>query len=229
MKTFIEDFKNTPYYKNLVLNNNVVLLYIGGSNCTNTATPDSDYDLIAITDDLKTFDASEYLYLMYKGKKVHWYYWSLSDFLNAKLSGLWTIGSIYFRNITDSLIIYKNPLYEKLIASLLEKKFELSKLAIYKLFDLYKFNISSFIKLKKSNLLESSKYLYHLCLAACYLTASSFDKNELIAIKNNGKLVLSERSKQAALDYLKLGIDYINKFPVDYRKELTKIYDGLQK
>ena len=71
MKTFIEDFKNTSYYKNLILNNNVILLYIGGSNCTNTATVDSDYDLIAITDGLKTFDASEYIYLTYKGKKVH--------------------------------------------------------------------------------------------------------------------------------------------------------------
>jgi hypothetical protein len=72
--TFIDELKNTPYYKNLIINSKIIMLYIGGSQCTGITTTDSDYDLIAIVDDYEAIDASKTVYLTYKGKKVHWYY-----------------------------------------------------------------------------------------------------------------------------------------------------------
>jgi hypothetical protein len=71
MIEFINDLKSTSYYKNLILNPSVVLLYVGGSQCVGMATSESDYDLIAIVDDVKAIDVSDTIFLTYKGKKVH--------------------------------------------------------------------------------------------------------------------------------------------------------------
>jgi hypothetical protein len=128
------------------------------------------------------------------------------------------------------MIIYKNTNYITLIKYILEKKFEISKLAIYKFFDSKKLEINKVINQNNDNLnLEFfSKIIYHLCLASCYLTEKLPDKSTLLEIKNIYKPITAEL-KQIAINYLKLGLNYIDKFPVDYRKELTKIYDELQK
>jgi hypothetical protein len=71
MLEFINSLKNTTYYKKLILNSKVIMLYIGGSQSVKLTDSKNDYDLIAIVDDSKTIDMSNSLLLTYKGKKVH--------------------------------------------------------------------------------------------------------------------------------------------------------------
>jgi hypothetical protein len=110
---------------------------------------------------------------------------------------------------------------------LLDKKFELSKFAIYKFFDSRKIEINSILNQVDRGLLKSfSKIVYHLCISIYYLTGVPLDRNILLAIK---KLDYQPdtNTKQIVREYLATGLTYLKDFPVDYRKELSKLYDNL--
>ena len=70
-KQFITDLKNSKYYSNLILNEDIICIYLGGSRGNNLATENSDFDLVAITRSGSCIDESKYQYLTYKGRKVH--------------------------------------------------------------------------------------------------------------------------------------------------------------
>jgi hypothetical protein len=71
---FISDLKKSPYYNKLILNDNVLGLYVGGSSSAGTSDSNSDFDLIAITISGDSIDVGNEVYLRYKGRAVHWYY-----------------------------------------------------------------------------------------------------------------------------------------------------------
>lgn len=229
MLEFINSLKNTTYYEKLILNSKVIMLYVGGSQSVNLIDSKNDYDLIAIVDDSKTIDMSNSLFLTYKGKKVHWYYWPLSDFLSCSLGNLWLIGSIYFRNIDENLIIYKNKNYTELINEILLKKFEISKLAIYKLLNVKHSVILRTIEQSKRGKLDCyTKLIYHLCIAIYYLTGETLN----IELLNNLKKlnpILNADDLIIINNYLSNGLAFIKKVPIDYEKELSDLYDELSK
>ena len=68
---FITDLKKSKSILDLIINDNVICLYLGGSVSVGTADEYSDYDLVAITTSGVCIDVGEDLFLMYKGKKVH--------------------------------------------------------------------------------------------------------------------------------------------------------------
>jgi inorganic pyrophosphatase/exopolyphosphatase len=73
---------------------------------------------------------------------------------------------VYFRNVNEDIIIYKNTKYANLISKILEKKLELSTLAIYKLLsDKQSVIIRTIAQMAKGKLECYTKLLYHLCLA----------------------------------------------------------------
>lgn len=226
MIEFITSFKNTPYYQKLINNPKVLMIYLGGSYCNETASNNSDYDLTIITNDTKAVDDSKFVFLTYKGKKVHWYHFPIKDFITGNLREIWLLGSIYFKNFRESLIIYKNSLYNELLDKLITNKDIISNLTIYKFFDTNKFEVKSIIKqITKYKTSTFSKNIYHLCMCGAYLT-NTFDKAILNDIKNN-YYRLNIDLQQKALEYLTLGLDYISNFPVDYRKELNELYDRI--
>lgn len=226
---FIKDLKNTSYYKDLILNPKVIMIYLGGSYCNGMASLNSDYDLTVIVDDSKAVDVSKSIYLTYKGKKVHWYYFPIKDFITCSLKEIWLLGTIYFRNFTNDLIIYTNNSYLSLISDLVSVKNKISTFAIYKLFATKKFEIKSILnQINNFDIKTFSKTIYHFCLCACYLTNTTLDKNILLNIKEN-YYNLDNKLQQIVVEYLTLGLNYIDKFPVDYRKELNELYDNISK
>jgi predicted nucleotidyltransferase len=71
MDTFINDFKKTTYYEQLISDEKIVGIFIVGSRCMGTASANSDYDLQILTTADKYVDVSDEKFLHYKGSKVH--------------------------------------------------------------------------------------------------------------------------------------------------------------
>jgi predicted nucleotidyltransferase len=74
LNTFINDFKQSNYYKQIYTENesNTVLgIYLVGSTCMGLDDDNSDYDITVLTLKGDYIDKSEEFHLRYKGKKVH--------------------------------------------------------------------------------------------------------------------------------------------------------------
>lgn len=67
-KQFIADFKQSPYYERVFRNHNIILLFVSGSRASGIIDEKSDFDIVAITDNV-TPDDDAPEYLTYKGGK----------------------------------------------------------------------------------------------------------------------------------------------------------------
>lgn len=223
---FIADFKNSHTYSELITDENVLCIYIAGSNCTGLNDEHSDYDLVVLTLEGDFIDVSQTLYLTYKGKKVHWYYFPLKGFFDMSYEGLTLLCPIQLRKFSENLVIYQNLKYLNLLEKLLMKKNEISTLAIYRLFETYKNKIDKILTQNEILFSDYSKFIYHLCFGTYYLLNEDPNIEFLKDLKWILRRQIKDETKSQAIKYLKLGVDYINKFPVDYRKELIKLsYD----
>lgn len=226
INNFILEFKKTAYYNELIKNKNVICIYIAGSNCTGLADEFSDYDLIVLTLNGDFIDVSKTLYLNYKGKKVHWYYFPIKGFFDISYDGLTLLCPIQLRKFSEDLVIYKNPNYLHILEKLLIIKNKISDLAIYRFYDTYKTKLTKILAQNEILNQDYSKFLYHLCFCTYCLLNEDVDLEFLKDLKLILRRQVRDETKQQAIKYLKLGVDYINKFPRDYRKELIELsYD----
>jgi hypothetical protein len=106
-------------------------------------------------------------------------------------------------------------------------KFEISKLAIYSFFEAHDSLVKKIIA--QNDILEEdyTKYIYHLCYSVYLLLEQPFDVDFLRKIKRIRLTPVDQVYKEQAVDLLKQGINYIKNNPVDYRKELAKLYDRI--
>lgn len=224
LNTFIADLKKSPYYNKWIFNDNILCLYVGGSISANTSDENSDFDLIAITLSGNSFDASHEVYLKYKGKKVHWYYWPVKEVFKLYNDSVWLAGSIYFKNIRPELIIYIKPGYQKLWELLIEYRESISKLACYQLFELMKKEIEQVLSNKDILAISPNKGIYHLCLATSYLTNEQYNLDLLRDLKPICRRPPSQSSNEAAVEIISKGLAYVKSFPINSVLELEKIY-----
>lgn len=209
MREFIEKFKQTSYYKRL-FNTEVIGIYLLGSRCTGIIDERSDYDITIITlDGEGIIDVSKYKYLMYQGKKVHWYYRSLKDLYGTDDSyehGKGYVGAMLTRNICEEVTIYENPKYSEQLQELHSNKYEISKNAIYRLYNELEKYINDVIS--EGEVLEKhyTKFLYHLCLASYYICGEEIkdtDKDFLRSIKRIKWQPVPDEYKNLAVERLK--------------------------
>lgn len=181
---FIEAFKNTPYYQKLFESREVLAIYVMGSRSVGIIDERSDYDLVIITLDGEYLDASDYRYLVYNGKKVHWYYFPIEILFDLHFGREPKIlCPIQLRNICEELVIYENPKYIDILHSLYRNKDKMSLMAMYRFFEAQQGYINEV--LNEGRILEKhhTKYLYHLCVASYYLTGEELDKDFLRVLK----------------------------------------------
>jgi hypothetical protein len=228
MRDFINAFKKTSYYQGLFNSSEVLLIYLAGSINVGITDGRSDYDIVILTSDSEHIYASRYEYLLYNGKKVHWYYRSIKHFFEADhKDSLAYIGTMLVRNIREDLIIYKNPKYSDTLQKLYEIKDRLSALGIYRLFEVQKAYIDEILNNGKVLEKHHTKYLYHLSLASYYLTGEELDKDFLRVLKRIRTQSVPEEYKQLAIERLKIYKNYINSHPSNIRAGLQALYKEL--
>jgi hypothetical protein len=109
------------------------------------------------------------------------------------------------------------------------KKFEISKLATYKLLNTKHLVILRTLEQSKRGKLECyTKLIYHLCVAIYYLTGESLNTELLNNLKESNP-ILNTNDLIIINNYLSNGLAFIKKFPVDYEKELSDLYDELSR
>ena len=100
---------------------------------------------------------------------------------------------------------------------------QLSILATYELFKTKKADLEVIIDSNDLFILGASKYFYHLCLSAQYLTKAKLPTNTLRSLKNIFKWPQESIQQNEVIDYLVASLDYINKHPIDIAQELDKL------
>lgn len=228
MKEFIDAFKDTSYYKNLFKDNRVIAIYILGSRSVDITDDRSDYDLVVFTDDGTYTDASQFEYLKYKNKKVHWYFNPIQNLFYPMFSNsMRYLCALQLKNINKDVVIYENPEYSKLLQKLHEIKDELSKLAAYSLFNAKKDFIDKI--LAQNQITESfySKFIYHLCCASYYLTGEELNKDFLRSIKRIKWLPVCTTYKQLAIQRLEIYKQFIEDNPIDVESSLKMLANYL--
>lgn len=221
---FISDLKNSPYYDKLIINDNVLGLYIGGSTSAGTSDGNSDFDLIAITLSGDSLDTSNEIYLKYKGKTVHWYYWPLKEIFKLYNDCVWLAGSIGLRNIRPELILYTKPSYQKLWDLLLQYKEKISNLACRQLFKTMKREVSVLLGTEDLLKVQPHKCYYHLCLATGYLLNEKIDLALLQDLKSICRRRPNSISSQLVVDIIRRGLNYIETFYESPETEITNLY-----
>ena len=229
LNTFISDLKKSPYYGKYIFNNDIMCLYIGGSTSAGTRDEHSDFDLVAITVSGSSFDADKGIYLRYKGKKVHWYYWPVKEVFKLYNDCVWLAGSIYFKNIKPEAIIYLNPEYEELWALLLQYNSAISRLACYKLFNTMQTEIATILDAKDILAITPHKGIYHLCLATNYLLNEKLNLEFLCDLKAICNRPPNPTTCKIALEVINTGLNYIKEFPINVEEELNKLYADFSK
>lgn len=220
MNTFINDFKKTSYYDQIVSDKQILGIFLVGSRCLGTATADSDYDLQILTMADKYIDVAEEKFLCYKGKKVHWHYFPIKDLFNFYYNDVRLLCPIQLQHFLSDFIIYQNELYKDIFDKLVSIKETISKLATYKLYDVHKARVNTILKQRDIKPLDYSKILYHLCISTYYLIGKTPDISFLCDIKNH----FDKSHIDQIIWCLETGVNYIDTFPIDYKKELNKIY-----
>ena len=223
---FIEEFKDTSYYQNLLNSAEVVFIYMGGSMCSGITDERSDYDIVIVTLNGESYiDASRYEYLMYEGRKVHWYYRSIKGLFETNHKNMHAhTGAIWLRNLCDNMIIYENPKYKDIWQDLYAVKDRLSDLGMYRLFEVQKDYIDKVINEGKVLEKHYTKYLYHLCLASYYLTREESDKDFLRVLKRIRWQPVPDEYKQLAVKRLKILKNYIEAHPIELDRAFNDLY-----
>lgn len=229
MDDFITKFKQTSYYKNLFeeAGSDILLMYVGGSRGRKLENEFSDYDIIIITLDGKYVDLFKQTYVTYNDKHVHWYYCPVKWFFNSKCNSLYDYtGILTLKDVSDDIILYKNPKYEGLIDELFKLKTELIHSACYSIFDFGKEYMTDAISNSYIPSESSTKDLYFLCLASYYLFDEPFDVDFLKALSliKHG-IPISDDYKKKALERLTLIKNHIEQNPLDTQSTMKKLYD----
>ena len=177
MDEIMKEFQQSIFYRELFNNRDIILIYIGGSRCTQLQDEKSDYDLIVVTKNGVYEDAHKYVYLLYKNNtKIHWYYTPIKYLFRENCVS--NITGVQIRNLRENIILYKNPKYLSMIDALIENKNNLSNIHCYTYFNNNKDYIKSIIDQNHVSEKSYTKNLYHICLASYYVKNETPDQED---------------------------------------------------
>lgn len=209
MTTFITEFVNTSYYKQLIASEDTVAVIIGGSQAPGIVDEHSDYDLIVLTRSGSWVDVSRKYYLTYKDMKVHWYLVPLDRLTVFEEQGLLRLSGLNsLRNLRSELFIYTNPVYDQQVNLLYLHINEIADAGVYWLVKTNYDFIHDIVQSGKILEHNYSKRIYHLCLASYQIYREPFDVKFLLSIKRIRWQPVSDEYKQLAVVRLKKLMDY---------------------
>lgn len=201
--TFVVELQNSVFYYKLFDNQDVVMIYVAGSRLCDATDDRSDYDLIVLVNGEDQDNPSEFL--MYKGRKVHWYWRNVETLINAKNAyPMWCYGSVLFGYICNDCIIYKNEKYADQINFLLSHKHGIALKGaeeFYKTQERLIEEICSKLRIDEKNY---TKFLGHLCVTSYYVLNEPIDKELVLKAKRIRWQPVTEEDKQKIIQRLLL-------------------------
>lgn len=235
MNTFINDFKNSIYFNEIIHKfDNTVLAYIGGSRCHNLNTQYSDYDItILVDEDINRIDSVKYHYLSYKGRKVHWYYVPLSQLFLSHSRSIYDLLSAttlcgIITNKHYDLVIYENEYYKNIIKYLFVHSLEVEVPLNVRAGMCYKESLYKYVNGSKNisdNNCRSAKFLYFCCLISHKVLSTDVNINMLKELK------LAKRTHNMSpecLNYALTQLKNLTLFLDNYTENFSEVLEQAQ-
>lgn len=200
---FATEFQNSALYHKLFDDQDVVMIYIAGSRICNVVDKRSDYDLIVLTNNEDQDNPSEFL--MYKDKKVHWYWRNVDTFIET--GGTYPMryyGNLLFGYICDDCIIYKNEKYADKIADLLNNKRDIAINGAKLFYNAMKPLVERICEKSRIDEFDYTKYLGHLCVTSYYVLNEPIDCDVVLPAKRIRWQPVSDDTKTKIIDRLRL-------------------------
>lgn len=205
---FATEFQNSAFYHKLFDDQDVVMIYIAGSRICNVVDKRSDYDLIVLTNNEDQDNPSEFL--MYKDKKVHWYWRNVDTFIET--GGTYPMryyGNLLFGYICDDCIIYKNEKYTDKINQLLEHKHEIGLNGAKLFYESQKQLVESICEKSRIDESDYTKFLGHLCVTSYYVLNEPIDASVVLPAKRIRWQPVSDEIKAKIIERLRLLKNFI--------------------
>lgn len=204
MQEFIEAFRQTSYYRQIIEREGIVAVLIGGSRALGLADERSDYDLTVITMGGEYEDVSKKYYLTWRGVKVHWYIIPIHELTKwSKYDLLRYCGINALRCYRPELVIYENPKYADVLQAIYDHRDEISNIGIYHFYYHEKSHIDRILDAGEILECHYSKRIYHLCFSSYLITGDEIDKDFLRSIKRIRWQPVSEEYKRLAVERLR--------------------------
>lgn len=205
---FIADLTNSKFYRMLFDGKDVVMIYIAGSRIYNVLDDRSDYDIVVITNK----DDQDYPdeYLTYKGKKVHWYWRNIDNFIETgKTYTMSYYGNVLFGYIRDDCIVYKNEAYSDKIKDLLARKKEIASNGVRLFYASQKQLVESICEKSRIDESDYTKFLGHLCVTSYYVLNEPIDASVVLPAKRIRWQPVGEDTKGKIIERLRLLKDFM--------------------
>lgn len=205
---FIADLTNSKFYRVLFDGKDVVMIYIAGSRIYNVLDDRSDYDIVVITNK----DDQDYPneYLTYKGKKVHWYWRNIDNFIETgKTYTMRYYGNVLFGYICEDCIIYKNEKYADKINDLLNNKRDIAINGAKLFYNAMKPLVERICEKSRIDEFDYTKYLGHLCVTSYYVLNEPIDKELVLKAKRIRWQPVDENTKGKIIERLRLLKDFM--------------------
>lgn len=205
---FIADLTNSKFYRMLFDGKDVVMIYIAGSRIYNVLDDRSDYDIVVITNK----DDQDYPneYLTYKGKKVHWYWRNIDNFIETgKTYTMRYYGNVLFGHICEDCIIYKNEKYADKINDLLNNKRDIAINGAKLFYNAMKPLVERICEKSRIDEFDYTKYLGHLCVTSYYVLNEPIDKELVLKAKRIRWQPVDEDTKGKIIERLRLLKDFM--------------------
>lgn len=224
MQQMIYDLIHSKYYQKLFEFDDVAMIYVGGSRILGCIDDRSDYDLMVVTKNKSNYSKKEFL--LYKDKKIHWYFQCVDAFLGVQqLNIMNCVGLTGFDYIREELIIYKSPEYLDTINYLFENKTKIARLGDilgYRCREELINNIVSDGFISDGN---KTKHLYMLCAMYYDIVGQDLDLEFLTKIKRIKWQDIDEKYLKQCVDVLKRFKEYMK--TIDQEKEIARLIGDL--
>lgn len=189
---FITDFKNSLLVERICSKYDVIMIWLSGSNVIGLADNTSDYDLGVLVADPITFSKTEKTTESYKYKKnfkdVQCIYNSFEDIKALPCEGYLApyrhLGWAQLKYLTKDHIIYLNPKYETIVATLLEHKECIAENAMQSFLAFFTPAMQTVSQnINYVQVVEWGKMLSHICWCVEELQNVTHDFEKLMILK----------------------------------------------
>lgn len=205
---FATEFQNSAFYHILFDNQDVVMIYVAGSRICNVIDERSDYDLIVLTNNED--DDNPNIFLMWKGRKIHWYWRNIDTFMeNGNTYPARYYGNLLFGYIHDDCIIYKNEKYADKINDLLNNKRDIAINGAKLFYNAMKPLVERICEKSRIDEFDYTKYLGHLCVTSYYVLNEPIDCDVVLPAKRIRWQPVDEDTNGKIIERLRLLKDFI--------------------
>lgn len=171
------------------------MVYVSGSRILGYSDESSDYDIEMIYEKDCRNEFLDNLSLQKDGINIHWYRWSLKEFLGSSTASQ---GTVMFNRFSIDNVLYINKEKQCYVDLLLKYQPNIVELAQHRLYKAYSWKLKQIINKEKLALSDFKKHLYrYIILASDYLKQE--ENKELVgAVKFAMKSQISSKNRKLA-------------------------------